>query len=132
MKVTITVPDEVHEKYSSYLRPGDTLESHLAKVLLANHDRDPKDRTIVITSETRSQLEAILHGGHLRDEADLLAKVSRLSSIEIGHVRLNPSPAQMEELKRRAEKNGRDPQREAEGVFAKMSVMFFKTMYGVD
>lgn len=124
-KITITLSDELAELYQGYLLPGALLEALLVRQLEKFKDADPRNRFIVVRPDTRIELEKVLYGGHLLDDRDLVKKVKNLASIKIGHVELLPSPAQMRDLERRATKNNRSPQEEAEVTFKKMAQMFF-------
>lgn len=114
MIVRLQIPDDVFETYekmatATHEASGRTVQA--TDLMVAQLDRfrgiPATDRVVVIDSRTRAALEAILHGGSLRDSADLLAKVQRLGAIKIGEVRLDFSPGQLEELKHIANRNRR-------------------------
>ena len=63
-------------------------------------------RVLVLDSDTLGVLETRLGVGATRSVASLLAAVDRLATIEVGRIRLDLSPSQLEELKGRAKKRG--------------------------
>lgn len=65
----------------------------------------PGTRMLVLSGEAMEQLEEILGGGSLLNQADLLRKVARLAGISFLHIRLPFTPNQLEALKEKAERN---------------------------
>lgn len=70
----------------------------------------PPGRLLVLNQATITALEETLKGGSLLSAADLLTKVSRLAQAKIGEIGCDFTPAQYEEIARRAEKRGITPQ----------------------
>lgn len=85
----------------------------------------PVDRYLVLDQESVRALEAVLHGGQLRDAQDLVRKVTRHASIKIGNIELHPTPAQLEELSARAAKFNRTPEEEATIIYRQQAKFFF-------
>ena len=64
-------------------------------------------RCVVVAGQPLDALETILGGGALLSGADLQQKVERLAGISFEHVRLQFTPGQLEEIQRRAERQGK-------------------------
>lgn len=62
------------------------------------------ERALTLDGSTRDRLEQVLGIGATRSPDHLLAAVDRLARIEIGGVRIDFTPGQLEEIARRAKK----------------------------
>jgi hypothetical protein len=66
----------------------------------------PSGRFLVLAGDDLQALEDLLAGGTLTNSQDLRAKVERLAGISFQHIRLLFTPGQLEEMQRRAERQG--------------------------
>lgn len=69
-----------------------------------------------LAPDTRTVLEQTLGIGATRSPAELVKAVERLAKIEIGGVRIDFTPGQLEEIAHRAKKRGRTVQQELQAV----------------
>lgn len=107
MKIEIQIPDELYARYELQARSRDyAVKRELSERLQAFVEAPPKDRVILLRRHTREAIEKILNCSLLSDE-ELVDRVTRLAQLSIGEVRLEFSPGQLAEMKRRADKNGR-------------------------
>jgi hypothetical protein len=114
MRVMLTIEDSTFDmfvKRAEELQARGALpvkiEDLMSEILAKFAHINPGDRPMVIGPAIRGKLEEILCGGHLMNEADLLAKVSRLARIDFGPIRLDFTPGQLEELKHFADRQGK-------------------------
>jgi hypothetical protein len=77
---------------------------------------EPAHEPLTLSATERSQIETILGVGATSAGTALLTAVTRLGTISIGDVRVEFSPGQKEELKRRAVKRGITPAEEIRRV----------------
>ncbi len=106
---------------------GDYLKTiaHVEQIVARFIGEDPRARMIILTGDQREKLEQIFGGGDIKTPADLVSKVQRLAALKIEGVDIKFSTGQLEELKRRAEKNDRTLEQEVELVAGEMSWRFF-------
>jgi hypothetical protein len=109
MRIQLQIPDDLYEVYESFLAKALSGQATVEDLLVAQLERfkgvPPQDRAIVVCGRDRSRLEEILSGGTLRDSSDLVQKVQRLADIEIGEVRVNFVPGELQNIKHYATKN---------------------------
>ena len=82
-------------------------------------------RYLVVDGADLDVLEQIFSGGSVLNSADLRRKVERLAGISFGHVRLEFSPGQLEEIAHRAERQGLSPEELIRRCAKKMEELFF-------
>lgn len=111
MKLILHIPDDLYEHYLQH--QAGRRETKINKVIVDQLERfkavQPDDRIVLVLPDARATLEDLLPGNpgpSLNDSDDLLARVRLLASLGIGEHRFNFTPAQMEELKVRAERMG--------------------------
>lgn len=127
MKVTLDIPDELYSQFST-LAESDSLEriSDLMKTYLEYFVKiDPRAPYLIVDPVSRGKLEEILSGGDIKSPTDLVQRVDHLSRMEIGGVRIPFTPAQIEEMKYKAERNGDTLQAYTEKLVSQMGQMFF-------
>ncbi len=105
MRVTITLPDDLAAQYAAdAVAHRMPLEDLLARQLTPFSGLT--DRTLVLSSADLSLLTERLGTFIISDAADLVRKVTALRDLKVGEVRVNLAPAQIEEIRVRADKNG--------------------------
>lgn len=82
-------------------------------------------RFAVINQKEIQVLEDILGGGSVLNGQDLLRKVQRLAGISFGHVRLSFTPGQLEDLARKAERQGKTVEQLVEQMAPRIHEQFF-------
>lgn len=82
-------------------------------------------RVVVLTGEPLQQIEQTLRGGALKSPEDLVKRVQSWAGITIGGIRLDFSPAQLEEIGVRAAKQGKTPKEIVEDIVHQMESAFF-------
>ena len=106
MRAQIQIPDDLYDLFSSQAEAlaasgkSVTPEEIMADRLGRFKDVEPGDRVVVVDSKTRGRLEALLGGGSLFDAPDLLAKVQKLSNVQIGEIKLDFTTAETAKLHR--------------------------------
>lgn len=128
MKLTLQIPDELYECYASHLEKAlagkATIEDVLAHQLEKFKDVSPSDRVVVVLPPDRSRLEALLGGGSLVTSRDLAEKVQRLADIQIGEVRVDFSPGELQNIRTYATKNRKPIQQAISDVVHGMKEQF--------
>lgn len=104
-------------------QPGDWLIAHDKTVVDVVSDRGLDARyqkiepgSLRLPAAACEQIERTTGLGSTRSSEDLVAAVERLAAIEIGSVRIDFTPGQLEELRLRALKRGRSVQLEIKAV----------------
>ena len=82
-------------------------------------------RAVVVSGEPLRLLEAILGGGSILHEADLLQKVERLAGVSFLHVRLPFTPNQLEALAEQAARNSLTVEQLVERTAPRIYEQFF-------
>ena len=107
MRVTLTFPDDVADLYAiDAAKHQLSFEDRLSKQLAAFAHVGLTDRALVVMGADLATLTDRLGTFILGDAQDLIRKVTALRDLKVGEVRVNLSPAQIEEIRVRAEKNG--------------------------
>jgi hypothetical protein len=113
MKIEIHIADDLYTRYELQARAGSrSVKLELADRLHRFVDAPLSDRILLIRKVERQALEKLLGDASLQTDTDLVARVQRLADLAIGEVKLSFTPAQLTEVKRRAEKNKRTFQEE--------------------
>lgn len=105
MKITLSLPDDLYERYAERAGGKVTAEELILAQLERFKEVSPMDRVLVVLPKERAALENKLGGSSLRDGQDLLSKVESLASIEIGGVKVDFSPGELRNIKTFAAKN---------------------------
>jgi hypothetical protein len=95
---------------------------HLANALISIPS---EGRYAVLSQKELQQLEDLLGGGSILNGDDLLKKVQRLAGITYGHIRLQFSPGQLEDLKRKADRQGKTVEQLVEQMAPRIHEQFF-------
>ncbi len=109
MKITLQLPDDLYEAYERHLPKALSGQATTEDLIVAQLDRfkdvSPQDRAVVLHGKARVRLEAILSGGTISSGDDLLQKVERLASIEVGEVKVPFTPGELQNIRTYATKN---------------------------
>lgn len=125
LRVTI-VQASVEKLHDLAALRGHDLELTASQVLMAGLDSLPTHgRAVVIDQATLQGLEAILGGGSILHQQDLTQKVHRLAGISFGHVRLDFTPGQLEEIDSRASRLSMTGEELIRRTARKMEELFF-------
>jgi len=127
MKIPLEISDDLYSQFSK-LAESDSLErvTDLMKTYLEYFVKiDPRKPYLVVSPEDRGKLEDILSGIDLKSSADLVMRVDQLARMEIGGVRVQFTPAQIAEIKSKAERNGDTLQSYTEKLVNQMAGFFF-------
>jgi hypothetical protein len=126
MKIEIQISDDLYTRYELQARAGSrNVKLELADRLARFIDAALPDRVLLVRKKERQELEALLGQVSLQSDSDLVERVKRLAALSIGEVKLQFTPAQLTEMKRRAEKNKRTFQEElAVSVRSVQSLVF--------
>jgi hypothetical protein len=130
MKVTLTIDDDLAEFYQKEAQSRKIPVSQIIneRLTLAK-SLDGRNRPVVVWDSAIVQhLESVLGGGHIKDQYDLSAKVTRLARIQFGDHRFEITPGQFEELKFRATKSGRTVEQLVADLYRRMSQDLFRTV----
>lgn len=124
----VTLPDvsmdQLHERMHQQTR-GD-LEATASLALIAALSSLPvQGRYTVLEQADLIKLEDILGGGSILNGADLLAKVQRLAGVSFEHIRLQFTPGQLEELGRKAERQGKSVAQLVDQMAPRIHEQFF-------
>ena len=129
MKITLTLDDDLSGFYEEEAKER---KCELAAVLEDRLKRagqlDSRTRYVIVSDRTRDQLENILGGGHLKSAEDLLNKVGRLARIKFGDHEIRLSAGQFEELKWRAQKQGKTIEQLLLEIWQRLQDQFFNAI----
>lgn len=136
MNITLSVPKPVYRQYIEAARlrhkkdkvgPKE-IQNELIEHLRRFADIKSEDRVIIVKAKERAALENILGGGSLSSGEQIIERVESLASLRIGDHRLDFTPAQMNEIKHRAEAQGITTEEEFRRVVRKMEQDFFDNL----
>lgn len=127
----ISLDDTLYEKLSAYadavkLPPDKFIARQLARFV----DYPVSQRLVVLTKEPLHELETLLGGPQLRTPEQVVERVKAYSSVYLGEIRLPLTPAQLEEIAYRAEKQGKTPQAVMEDLVAQLLPLLFHDTVG--
>jgi cytosine/adenosine deaminase-related metal-dependent hydrolase len=109
MKVTLSLRDDDYEQLQAQAKSAKrTVEAILADRVATLSGISPQARTVILHGSVLTALESLLGSRSLEDGEDLLRRVRHLSGLEIGHHRVDLSPAQLLMAKQRADRLGLD------------------------
>lgn len=143
MKLTITIPDELYEKYEGRFlatltgeqaaEPASPGRAQAAVGKLLVHDAERAQTYVApgwlhVSPEELGKLQALL-AGSIPDGRVLVERVEGLSHITLGGIRLEFTAKQLEELERKAKRNGEDPKVFLQRVVKMMEGFFFSSGY---
>jgi hypothetical protein len=132
MKRQLQLPDSVDDEYVAMAEalaadgsPGISPEEVMSQTLQTFRSANPTTRILVFDAEQRARLEAALGGLPIVDPEEVISKVQRLAALEIGYLRVDFTPAQWEEMKRKAKRNGRPLEQYANEIAQGMASQWF-------
>lgn len=132
MKFRMQTEDQTYEAYERMAEElqaqagkSATAEELMAHQLERFRSVHPADRVVLVDPRNRDRLEQILSGGTLRDAEDLVAKVQKLASLEIGEIRVDWTPGQLRELQEYARRNRKTLQEVVKATVERMGAQFF-------
>lgn len=124
----VTISDQIADTYQAYAtQQGIPLDAIILKQLDRFKAVTPGAATVVLGSKHLEYLAEKLHGGDVRSAEDLVTKVDRLAGIKFEAIDLRLTPAQLEELAFRAERQGKTVEDLVQEMWARLSVEFFNT-----
>lgn len=132
--MTVTLRVQVNQQTLDRLQQIATAQGreveHAAGIMLnaAASSLPASGRFFVVTGADLGVLEEILGGGSITSSADLRAKVERLAGISFQHIRLQFTPGQLEEMQRRAERQGRTVEALVEMMVPRIHEQFFNLL----
>lgn len=109
VSLRLVLQDSVIQALEREAAGADRPLEYIATALLqaATQQRLPvQGKFVVLRGEVLEQLEAILGGGSVLSQEDLLRKVEGLAGISFFHHRLPFSPSQLEQLQEKASRQG--------------------------
>lgn len=122
----ITIPDDVADAYIAYAEATGLSVDALVSVQLGRFRHlPPSQRAVVLGPAELDALEAQLGGGQIQTGLDLMKKIARLAAITFHNVRLDFTPNQLEELKYRADRQGKPVAELAKDIIRQLTEQFF-------
>jgi hypothetical protein len=119
----VTIPDHLFEHYQAIAdRQGRPLDAVIEAQLSRFQHCPPGERTLAMNVE---KVEKVLGGTPIRDGQDLLTRLEHLAGITFHGIRLDFSPAQLEELARRASREGKSVEELAAQIAEQLNRQFF-------
>lgn len=101
----VTIPDDLAEALTARLPPGALLDAEVTRLLEATKHTTPGVPMLVLNlAQLTTLAEALGRPTQLLSFTDILASLSRLAGLSFGHLRMDFSPGQLEELQRRADR----------------------------
>lgn len=124
----VSLPDPLALKYQQAADAAKIpLEQLLVRQLERFGDTPVSERLLVIKGPELEALETTFRGGQIRTPQDLVKRVHAWAGITIGGIRLDFSPAQLEEIGIRAAKQGKTPKEIVQDIVAQLQDQFFWT-----
>jgi hypothetical protein len=123
----VTVKDEVIDRVLPFQTPTRTVEDLIETAVERVGDISPQHRCIVLNEELITWLERRLGSGALGSAADLIKAVDKLADIDLHKISFEFSPAQLQELKDRAAREGQVVEDYACRIVRTLMPMFFTT-----
>ncbi len=102
------------------------LATFLQRQLVKFADIPLGQRALILTVDALQQVDTLLGVGSTKDAPALLAAIRAFAGISIGGVAVDFSPAQLDEIAHRAEKQGKTPQAVVEDIVEQMRWRFFE------
>ena len=129
MKLTLSLPDDFYDRLVALAKARHvTVQTFLAEALVALDPLlDPTARAIVLDAPTRVALEAALHRS-LRTPEELVRAVEGLARVKIGEIAFPLTAVQADEIRRKAEANGRSYEDYAALVIRQIAQEFLATV----
>lgn len=125
---TIELPDgskHAVQKGDWLISRGQTLVDWARMFALDERYEYVQSGELKIPVHLAKEIERSVGIGATRDAATLVKAIERVAAIEIGRVRIDFTPGQLEELKARAVKRGRTVQQELEAVVSRIKDELF-------
>ena len=128
--MVISIDDKLYARYKeaadSVKFPGGT-EALIVRQLARMSDYAASARLIILDKAPLQQIEVALGGGSLRSADDLVERIKAYASISLGGVRMDLSPAQLEEVAYRAQKLGKAPDEMLKEMVQQIEGLVFHT-----
>lgn len=122
----VVIDDALYQQYLAAAKDNGHLATAQINARLRRFlELGPTERALVLTGDQLQQIELTLGGGSLKDAGDLLKRIEDWAGITIGHIRLTFSPAQLQEIGLRAQKQGKSPKELVEDIVRQMESSFF-------
>lgn len=122
----VQLSDEIVEAATAGLRPGDSLEKELERLLSACSTVQPRTAFVVLC---QAELDAIAGrigtGLPVRTKADLLRAIDQTAQLTLGNVRLQFTPNQLGQIEARAKKLGETTERLVARIASKLMTDVF-------
>lgn len=123
----VQIPDETYAQYLALAehdqQPVDTL---IARQLARMAKFSPGKRIVILSGDLLHEIEQLIGGGgNLTTGPQLLNAVKTWAGVTIGHVRVNFTAAQLEEIGYRANKQNKTPNAVVEDIVAQLAPQFF-------
>lgn len=126
MIVQIQIPDAVAQLYQDQATRGHlTLERVLARQLIKFAEVPGAAQTVVLHGDALAEIDRLLGIGSTQSPAAVLRAIKSWAGITIGAIRLDFSPAQLDEIAHRAAKQGKTPEAVVADIVAQLQSSFF-------
>lgn len=107
----IQLPDPIALKYQQAAATARVpLEKYLERQLTKFAEVPSGQRVLVLTGDAVEEIDRLLGVGSTTSALALLAAIRAWAGITLGSIRLDFSPAQLDEIALRAEKQGKPPE----------------------
>ncbi len=124
----VTIPDPLADQYQAYAtQQGIPLDAVVTKQLTRVQSVTPGSRVVILGANHLDYLAEKLHGGDVQSAEDLLQKVDRLAGIKFEAIDLKLTPAQLEEVQHRAERQGKSVDQLVHEMWAFLSQELLRT-----
>lgn len=126
----VAVQETVYENLLQRAHRSGRSPEYVAAALLQLGTQTLPDsgKLVTVTGETLEQLEIILGGGSVLNQADLLQKIERLAGVSFLHCRLPFTPNQLEQLADKAARQGLTVQQLVDRTAPRIYEQFFDLM----
>lgn len=122
----VTIPDQLADVYQAVAtKQGLSLDDVVSRQLRRFQTLIASPRVVVLGPDHLDALELKLHGGQIPSPEDLIAKVSRLAGVSFCGIDLQLTPAQVEELAHRAERQGKSVEALVQEIWEQLAQQFF-------
>jgi hypothetical protein len=123
----VTIPDDLADALQHKLSPAQDLDKEVTRLLGAAAHVPAGGTVMILNAEQLNDLARRLGRPSLKSYADLVGSLDRLAALSFGHVRMNFSPGQLEEIEHRATREGIPVAEYAARVIRSLTGNFFTT-----
>jgi len=129
MKLTLSIPDEVYERYQEQATSAMGADQLIVDAIETLSNVARRDLWIILTRAAQLELESDLGGLPVPDLERLRARITALNTVRLGKdIRLALTPAQLSEIRRRAERNHRDPEAEIRDIYRRIAADYVEAL----